>query len=223
MKRKLEYALVGIFLVILLIAGSRLYQIWEGYHTADKEYEKLQELAELPDAGPDHGLPDKPKGQSEEPGIDFESLRQINPDIVAWIKIEAAGIDYPVVQGEDNEHYLHYTFLGEANIAGSIFLDYRNKADLSDDKIILYGHNMRDGSMFAALKNLEVEEAPIAVLYTPEETLQYQLSGENYVSPVNEIYQLEISAANRNKRTLILSTCSNDGSSRHVFVGKLLG
>lgn len=66
-----------------------------------------------------------------------------------WFPI---GVDYPVVQGEDNEHYLHYTFDGKENIAGSIFLDYRNRADFTDRKVILYGHNMQDGSMFSHLE-----------------------------------------------------------------------
>lgn len=89
--------------------------------------------------------------------IEFGELQKINPDIVAWIRIDGLGIDYPVVQGEDNEHYLYYTFRGEANVAGSIFLDYRNKADFSDSKIILYGHNMKNGSMFGSLKKYQDE------------------------------------------------------------------
>ena len=65
---------------------------------------------------------------------------------------DASGVDYPVVQGENNEYYLHYTFDRMENIAGSIFLDFRNRADFTDSKVILYGHNMQDGSMFSHLE-----------------------------------------------------------------------
>lgn len=65
------------------------------------------------------------------------------------------GVDYPVVQGKDNEHYLHYTFDGKANKAGSIFLNYRNRAEFTGSKVILYGHNMKDGSMFSSLKKYQ--------------------------------------------------------------------
>ncbi|MFQ7519116.1 class B sortase [[Clostridium] scindens] len=62
------------------------------------------------------------------------------------------GVDYPVVQGEDNEYHLHHMFRKEANKAESIFLDYRNRADFRDYRVIIYGHNMKDDSMFSNLK-----------------------------------------------------------------------
>lgn len=81
-----------------------------------------------------------------------------------------------MVQGEDNEHYLHYTFDGKANKAGSIFLDYRNRADFTDSKVILYGHNMKDGSMFSNLKKYQDagfrKEQGRVVLYLPDRVLE---------------------------------------------------
>lgn len=231
MKRLLENVLIGVFLVILMVAGYQLYKIWEVYHEAEEEYQSLQEFVKVPKREPDDTVPEEqPDSVGLESTIDFEGLKKINPDIVAWIRIEAAGIDYPVVQGEDNDYYLHHTFRGEPNIAGSIFMDYRNE-DFMDEKVILYGHNMRDGSMFAGLKDLDVSEKPIAIVYTPMEILKYQLYEENYVSPMDEMYQFDKSVAvphgnsretDKRSRTLVLSTCSNDGSSRHVFIGKIL-
>lgn len=232
MKRWLEYILIGIFSVILVVSGYQLYKIWEEYHKAEAEYNTLQEFVKTPEREPDGMDPEKTEPvdlEEQESTIDFEGLKKVNPDIVAWIQIEAAGIDYPVVQGEDNDYYLHHTFRGELNIAGSIFMDYRN-VDFMDEKVILYGHNMRDGSMFAGLKDLDVSDTPIAVIYTPQGILQYQLYEEEYVSPVDEIYQIQEFATEQhsnNRATgkidsaLILSTCSNDGSRRHVFVGSI--
>lgn len=227
MKRFIEYMLIAVFSVIMVVAGYQLFQIWEEYHEAGDEYNTLKQFVKEPQNYSDEIPEDDSESEELENIIDFESLKQINPDIVAWLKIEAAGIDYPVVQGEDNEHYLHYTFRGEVNIAGSIFMDYRNNAEFIDGRVILYGHNMRDGSMFAALKDLDIIKEPVAVLYTPEHILRYRLVAEKYVSPSDEIYQI---VEKREEKTdkidicnqLILSTCSSDGSRRLVIEGKLV-
>lgn len=93
-----------------------MFQVWEDYHEASAGYQKLQKfIIEKPDVEKDS------KGQSKQeepeenlPEIDFNGLRAINGDIVAWVQIPGIGVDYPVVQGKDNEHYLHYTFDGKA-------------------------------------------------------------------------------------------------------------
>lgn len=227
MKRFTEYMLIAVFSVIMVVAGYRLFQIWEEYHEAGEEYDTLKQFVKEPENRSDETEEDNSDSEELENIIDFESLKRINPDIVAWLKIEAAGIDYPVVQGEDNEHYLHYTFRGEANIAGSIFMDYRNQAELTDERVILYGHNMRDGSMFAALKDLEIIKEPVAVLYTPEHILRYRLVAEKYVSPSDDIYQITDNitletekSTGKLSKELILSTCSNDASIRLILIGK---
>lgn len=203
MKRLLENVLIGVFLVILMVAGYQLYKIWEVYHEAEEEYQTLQEFVKDPEREPDDTVPEEqPDSVELESTIDFEGLRKINPDIVAWIRIEAAGIDYPVVQGKDNDYYLHHTFRGEPNIAGSIFMDYRNQG-LKDEKVILYGHNMRDGSMFAKLKKLNVDDEPIAVIYTSDDIYHYKLYKEKYVPLTDEIYQLDSSTVEKNKDGLI--------------------
>lgn len=98
--------------------------------------------------------------------------------IVVWIQIPGIDVDYPVVHGEDNEYYLHHTFQKEANKAGSIFLDYRNRADFTEQRVSIYGHNMKDGSMFSNLKKYQDsvlrEESGTAYLYLPEKTLQLE-------------------------------------------------
>lgn len=227
MRKLAGYLLIGVFTAVLAVAGYQLYKIWDTYHAADEEYKELKQIAELPDQDPMRENPGEQGKEGErekeqEETINFERLKQINPDIVAWLRIEAAGIDYPVVRGTDNEHYLHYTFRGEASIAGSIFMDYRNTPDFSDEKVILYGHNMRDGSMFAKLKKLDINQEPIAVLYTPDRIYHFQLYEEKYVQPEDEIYQYEIfktwpHGKNEGIEVLVLSTCNSDASRRHIF------
>ena len=74
--------------------------------------------------------------------VDFKALKKINQEIVAWIRIPDTSIDYPVVQGNDDSYYLTHTFKKTEHVAGAIFLDSDNNADFSDDKNIIYGHNI---------------------------------------------------------------------------------
>lgn len=80
----------------------------------------------------------------------FKKLYEENNDLVAWISIEGMVIDYPVMQCEDDEYYLHHDFYGNEDKYGCLYV--RNRADVNDGvNFIIYGHNMRDGSMFGDL------------------------------------------------------------------------
>ncbi|MDD3931882.1 MAG: class B sortase [Eubacteriales bacterium] len=81
--------------------------------------------------------------------INFKSLQERNPDTVGWIEIPGTEINYPIVKGDDNDFYLHRDFQSEKSKSGTIFMDYRNDGDFTNRHSILYGHNMRNGSMFA--------------------------------------------------------------------------
>ena len=149
-------------------------------------------------------------------------MKQINEDIVAWIRIPGV-LDYPVVQGTDNSYYLHHTFRREYNIAGSIFLDARNKADFSDSKNIIYGHNMRDGSMFHVLRkfqNLDFYQANREIwLYLPDGSVQvYEIVGCEEVKATGEAYELQTGKIE--DKELILSTCSSRSEWRVIVRGK---
>ncbi len=104
--------------------------------------------------------------------VDFDELRKVNEDIAAWIDFPGQNISYPVVQGSDNTHYLKYTFEGKRNAAGCIFVDSRNEGLLTDNNTIIYGHNMRNGSMFGLLKQYmekdHYEQFPYFDLYLPD-------------------------------------------------------
>ena len=90
--------------------------------------------------------------------IDFQKFKEKNPDTVAYIEIKNTNINYIVVKGNDNDYYLNHNFFREENKAGWVFSDYRNKFDGTDKNIIIYGHNMKNGSMFASLKNVLNED-----------------------------------------------------------------
>ena len=89
--------------------------------------------------------------QEKEEKVSFEKMLRINPDVRAWITIDGTGIDYPVVQGQDNQTYVNTDVFGDYSISGSIFLDSRNAPDFSDLCSLIYGHHMEGGRMFGAL------------------------------------------------------------------------
>lgn len=142
----------------LVVIGVGIYEILitkQEYHQATREYENIQTTVK--------------KKQK----IKFDGLEKINPDVVAWIEIPGTKINYPIVQGKDNEEYLHKTFSGKVNHSGCIFLDIKCKKDFSSDNNILYGHHMKDGSMFAELvkfrdPSFEKKHREI-ILYLPTE------------------------------------------------------
>ena len=90
--------------------------------------------------------------------VDFASLQAINPDVIAWLYVEGTDISYPIMYSGDDETYLHTTFEGETAKAGSIFLEGYNYPDFSDSHSIIYGHNMRNLSMFGSLKYYKSED-----------------------------------------------------------------
>ncbi|MDX8045579.1 class B sortase [Gracilibacillus sp. S3-1-1] len=82
------------------------------------------------------------------------SLENINEDYIGWISIENTSIDYPVVLSSDNQYYLDHNFYQEEDFVGSIFMDYRNSVNPMDQHTIIYGHNMKDKSMFGSLSDI---------------------------------------------------------------------
>jgi len=82
----------------------------------------------------------------------LNALRVQNPDLVGWIVVDGTNVNYPIVQGPDNEYYLERSFDGKYSASGTVFLDYRNSKDLGENRnSILYGHNMNSGAMFHEL------------------------------------------------------------------------
>lgn len=111
---------------------------------------------------------------------DFDELKEINSDTVAWIYIPAVNISYPVVQGSDNEEYLHLSFDGNKSKTGSVFMNYANSKDFSDENTFVFAHNMKNGSMFGALKSFvwdpeTIDSDPYIWIFTPDATYQYEI------------------------------------------------
>lgn len=142
MKRKKIY---GIFMLVaiavFLFAGGRILQIYLNYQESQKVYEQMEEFTqktENHDLSPE-AVPGETPEEVAEQGflqVDFNKLEEINPDVIAWIEIPGLEISYPVVQGRDNDYYLHHLITGENHKSGSIFMDFHNQEDLSDSSLI---------------------------------------------------------------------------------------
>ncbi len=143
------WRVVFVVAIIVLVASlCALGAIGYQYFAQQRAYNDLEQYAQVSDAQGSGTV------SLSSLTVDWDSLRAINPDIVAWIYVPDTPINYPVVQGADNEEYLHKAFDGSTGwlaSAGTIFLDSTNKSDLSDRNSALYGHHMNDGSMFASL------------------------------------------------------------------------
>ncbi|WEK55511.1 MAG: class B sortase [Candidatus Cohnella colombiensis] len=99
-----------------------------------------------------------PHKEDATPENTFTNLRKANKDFVGWLHIKDTHIDYPVVQTTDNEYYLNHNFRKSENIGGAIFMDYRNKKDSKSSNTIIYGHHMKDDTMFTDLLKFADQE-----------------------------------------------------------------
>lgn len=153
-----------VFVGALIALGVLAYSYFQG----QQKYEEVAAKAEVDTTQITEDV------QLDTLKIDWDALLKANPDTVGWIYMPDTPINYPVVQGKDNEHYLYYDFDGDAGWLaeyGAIFLDYRNKKDFSNPSNFIYGHHMNDGSMFAVISSFEEEAAfnahRVAYLLTP--------------------------------------------------------
>lgn len=159
--------------IIFVFSAFKLISMLSKYYKADKEYDNIAENV-IEDSESE-----KQKGQALL-NVDFNELKQINQDVVGWIHFENPDISYPIVKGEDNAKYLKTTFEKKKNSAGAIFMDVLNNGEFADPNTFIYGHNMKNGSMFAQLHKFKsedyYEQNPYFYIYTPNgKEVKYQI------------------------------------------------
>ena len=176
-------------IAIILLLGVFAFSAWKvsetllAYRKSELFYEELTQYISIPGADSKHAKKPslfdptesaqvQPQKEIPWPEVDFSALQAINEDVVGWIYIPDTEINYPVVQGEDNDQYLYHLLTGAYNGSGSIFLDAGVASDFSGKNSPVYGHNMKNGSMFAGLMDYKSQEFfdqhPKAYLMTPE-------------------------------------------------------
>ncbi len=241
-------ALIVLCAGVMIFAGIKLSGIIAEYNAASSTYDDISESAVT-------ALPEAIVSQADAVpqvvppfAVDFDALHEINEDVVGWIYCEGTPINYPIAQGEDNEEYLHTLIDGLWNFAGTIFADARCASDFGDPHTVLYGHNMGDGSMFAAIKKYHqqefYDEHPVMWLFTPEETYVIDLIAGFVTKATSESYILHDDTAamreylasavrksnfaagvdiNTVEHLITLSTCSYEyDTARYVLHGSLV-
>lgn len=136
-----------IFIILFIISGTKIIKyIIDNKHNKNIAIEIAKDIK----------FDDKSDNKKYE--IDFKSLKEKNQDTVGFLKVNGTDIESIVVQAQDNSFYLNHNFEKEYNVAGWIFADYHNKFDQTDKNVIIYGHNMRNNTMFGTLKNVLSED-----------------------------------------------------------------
>lgn len=242
-------AAIGVF----LFSAYQLVNIYLEYKKGTDEYDKIREYVKEPEKEPEKEEPEPEDKEEEEeelpkaPEIDFAALKDINPDVVGWLQMECLEVSYPIVKGKDNDYYLHYTFEGQKNAAGAIFMEYTNNSNFEDLNTIIYGHNMKNGSMFGTFRTLHDQESlssPYVWICTPEKNYRYEIFSVHTTSASGDTYTLfsgadqqfadylkkmkgesdmELSAEPAAEDKIVtLSTCTGNDATRFVIQAKRL-
>lgn len=223
-------------ILILLMLSYGMYSLWDTYKIyansfADEELLKFRPT----DDGEDNPT--------------LKDLKKLNPDVKAWIQVPKTNIDYPVVQGQDDMEYINKNVYGEFELSGAIFLSCLNKDDFSDPYNLVYGHNMKNGGMFADVADFTNKEyfethqkgklyltdatrkirffacmkvtAADAKIYHPDGYRKENLKDLLDYIQANAVRYRDVNVADENS-LIALSTCSEaETNGRVVLIGKL--
>ena len=179
----------------VVISAFMIFKTYNEYKKGEEEYSALESYvseSSVSDTSEEQETKKEPEeeekilkrnyNRSDFPDmeIDYAGLKMENKDYIGWIYMGAAGINYPVVQGADNEYYLHNTFKKEPNFAGCIFIDCGDKADFSMYNTFVYGHAMKNGSMFGDLRKIRkdaglVKNDPYIYMFLKDGIYRYQI------------------------------------------------
>lgn len=140
-------------------------------------------------------ISDNQSGDGEAPvDVNFELLKEMNANVVGWLYCEGTPINYPVVQSSDNSYYLKHLFNNQTNSSGAIFMDALNSPNMTDANTVIYGHNMKNGTMFAALENYRYqsyyEQHPVMYYLTEEKSYRIDIFAAYNDSGVSETYTI---------------------------------
>ena len=194
-KKRNKWTVVLVLAIIVLVASLvALGLIGFSYFQGQQKYEKLEEYTTIPDGD---GTGAEPTGLM----VDWNALRALNPDVVAWLYVPNTSINYPVVRGADNEYYLTHDFDGDqgwlANF-GAIFMDANNAPGWTDDAYFIYGHHMNDGSMFADIAGMtnqaRFDECRTVYLLSPDGDFKLRTFSLVHCAGTDPIVQLKFAS-----------------------------
>ena len=156
MKKKILGGILIISIFGFLLCTYMLFNQSKGYIDARRDYSSASEEFTSIEEVYTSEVEEIPS--SFKINVDWEKIKKINPDVFGWIYQENTVINYPITVGVDNEYYLTHNFRGKKSISGGIFADIRNDRCEDSERIILYGHTMKDGSMFHSLRDYKSQK-----------------------------------------------------------------
>ena len=248
-KKWIKNILTLFFLAVFIYAAVNLFLIWQEYRQGEALYDAAQvEFLTAPEM--------ELEFESDDPitwptfTIDFSHLQDVNSEVLGWIWIYDTVVNYPVVQsGINNDAYLYKTYDGSSNCSGSIFMDYRNDGAFVDTNTVIYGHNMKNGKMFAVLKKFGQQAFYDGhkefYIMTPEGNRRYEIVSAFHTDALSDIYDrtfssdqakqawldkvlrnsavLSTASASIDDSFVTLSTCVSGDNyrARFVVIGKL--
>ena len=246
-----NFIIYVILLSILIYSGFKIYEWYKDKNNNSEIAEKIKDSVIVKEENVQEneaGSEEKTEENNQDYTVDFNKLKEQNNEAVAWLKVNNTNIEYPVVKSRSNSFYLDHNFDKAQNLAGWIFADYKNKFDGTDKNIVIYGHNMRDGSMFGTLKNIlnsdwyNNDENTNIILDTENEKCTYkvfavyQIESEDYYIQtkfkndnefekfINTLKARSIkefdTEVSKDDTILTLSTCANNNKYRVVLHAK---
>lgn len=252
MKKKFIFKTIAVLCAAACVISTvQVLRIRHEYKQGEEEYSHLADIL-VSSVNPSIYVTknENTASETEQAPIDvnFQMLQEMNANAVGWLYCEGTMINYPVVQSTDNSYYLKHLFNDQTNSAGAIFMDAQNTPDLSDINTIIYGHNMKNGTMFTALMNYSsqkfYENHPVLYYLTNEhdyridvfasyeapaisETFTVFFDSEwtysNYLQQRRELSQISSSLPVSTEDNIVtLVTCGyNFADSRYVVQGKV--
>lgn len=251
-KKKREFSWMR-FIGILCIIGSLFYlgSVCFSYQKSATEYETIRKKVFSKIEPSEYQFEENETLTVEEKEIldRINTLHTQYPDLIGWIVFDNLDISYPIMQGTDDSYYLKHMFSGEKNAGGSIFMEANNSSDFNDAHTIIYGHNMKDGSMFGSLNAYKTKENfyvgnEYFTIYTGDTVYRYEIFSYYDISENGEIYTIEVQAGKNfqefldkmcrrsyydtqikpteEDKVITLSTCSSKGN-RFVIHARRIG
>lgn len=250
-KNIIPLTIILVCIITLFISTKDIIKWMIDSNKTEEQIEEITELVEVEEVEENENteiIEQKEEPPKENPywdyikmnmiNVNFDELKQKNPDTKGWIQVNGTNINYPFVQTNNNEFYLNHTFNKTYNSAGWVFLDYRNNINELSRNTIIYAHGRLDTTMFGSLKNilssgwLNNTNNYVVKLSTETENTLWQVFSVYHIPTTNDYIKVNFSSdneftkwskmlldrsshnfnttINENDKVLTLSTCFND-------------
>ena len=246
-RKKVLTLLLAVLTLVFAFSSYKVITILSNYNESESEYTDIKEKT-VKEVEREDLPPEQTGNTSKFLQVDYKTLKEQNSDYCGWLDIPNNDkISYPVMRANDNDYYLHRTFEKKYLFAGSLFMDYRNKADFSSPVTIIYGHSMTNRTMFGSLRNYRTEsyfkEHPVVHLYIDNKLYVYRVFAfldtvsyadaytfkfeseakvQSYINMLisNSMYNTGIKPTS-DQKIICLSTCNGDGNKRWFLAAAL--